>query len=135
MAMGTLYNESMLNMNASATDHAEDWETVNRVVYPIKDQDLTLPLYVIEWTRPHLTDAVFDPRVDMKKVDFGGLNKTGYQHLVNEGINQHSNTSARDIFTVDSRNELTVQSGKHVSLCTVFNAFPASYWKRWTNIS
>ena len=78
MAMGTLYNESMLNMNASATDHAEDWETVNRVVYPIKDQDLTLPLYVIEWTRPHLTDAVFDPRVDMKKVDFGGLNKTGY---------------------------------------------------------
>lgn len=135
MAMGTLYNESMLNMNASATDHAEDWETVNRVVYPIKDQDLTLPLYVIEWTRPHLTDAVFDPRVDMKKVDFGGLNKTGYQHLVNEGINQHSNTSARDIFTVDSRNELTVQSGKHVSLCTFFNAFPASYWKRWTNIS
>ena len=46
MAMGTLYNESMLNMNASATDHAEDWETVNRVVYPIKDQDLTLPLYL-----------------------------------------------------------------------------------------
>lgn len=39
---------------------AQDWETVNRVVFPLEEQDLVLPLYAIEWTRPHLTDDVFD---------------------------------------------------------------------------
>ncbi|WP_022860189.1 glycosyltransferase [Bifidobacterium magnum] len=111
------------------------WEMVNRVVFPVQDQDLIMPLYAIEWTRPRLTDAVQDPRVDMQRIDFNALNKSSFHHLINEGLNTHSNTSSADIFTVNSRRSLTVREGKHVSLCTFFNAFPASYWKRWTKVS
>lgn len=111
-----------------------EWETVNRVVFPVEDQDLTMPLYAIEWTRPHLTDQVFDPRVDMRRLDLFGMNKSGFQRLLNESLNQHSNTGTHDVFTIDSRHAMTVNEGRHVSLCTFFNAFPAGYWKRWTNV-
>ncbi|WP_239512672.1 glycosyltransferase [Bifidobacterium avesanii] len=113
---------------------APEWEVVNRVVYPVKDQDLTMPLYVVEWTRPHLTDAVFDPRVDIHRIDFQSMNPSGFQRLVNESVVPRSNVSAKGVFIVDGRNSMTVQPGRHVSLCTFFNAFPASYWKRWTRI-
>lgn len=122
--------------SAPATDPgtAPVWEVVNRVVFPVRDQDLTMPLYVVEWTRPHLTDAVFDPRVDAQRIDFSAMNPSGFQRLVNESVVPRSNVSSKDVFAVDSRTALTVQPGKHVTLCTFFNAFPAGYWKRWTRI-
>ncbi|TNY36781.1 glycosyltransferase [Thermomonospora catenispora] len=33
------------------------------------------------------------------------------------------------------RRSLTVPPGRRVSLCTYFNAFPAGYWRRWTEVS
>lgn len=119
----------------ASAPHEQQWEVVNRVVYPVRDADLTMPLYVIEWTRPHLTDAVMDPHVNRLGLDFSTMNKTDFQHLVNEGIDQHANTSSRDVFSVDDRVTLTVHPGRHVTLSTFFNAFPASYWRRWTAVS
>ncbi|MCI1219116.1 MAG: glycosyltransferase [Bifidobacterium sp.] len=123
-----------MNQPGTATS-ATTWETVNRVVYPLRDQDLTLPLYAVEWTRPHLTDDVFNPRLNMEKLQFDGMNKSDFRHLVNESVESRSVTSADDIFTIDARDTVTVRQGKHISLCTFFNAFPASYWKRWTAVS
>ena len=40
---------SMKNAGANNT-----WETVMRVVYPVKDAEQTLPLYALDWTRPHV---------------------------------------------------------------------------------
>ena len=120
---------------AQQTTQAEQWEIVNRVVFPVKDQDLTMPLYVIEWTRPHLTDATFDPRVDMRSIDFHGLNKSGFQRLVNEMSSPQTATSSNDVFHVIDRQSLEVLPGKHISACTFFNAFPAGYWKQWTNVT
>lgn len=34
-----------------------------------------------------------------------------------------------------SRTSMTVRPGQHVSFATYFNAFPASYWRRWTTVS
>jgi galactofuranosylgalactofuranosylrhamnosyl-N-acetylglucosaminyl-diphospho-decaprenol beta-1,5/1,6-galactofuranosyltransferase len=128
--------KGMLTMNESGTTSREHtWETVDRVVYPIHDQDLTLPLYAIPWVRPHLTDDVFNPRLNMEKLSFDSMNATSFRHLVNESVESHSSASTTDVFTVDDRSSLTIRPGKHVSLCTFFNAFPASYWKRWTAIS
>ena len=123
------------NNQPTAPATEQPWETVNRVVYPIHDQDLTLPLYAIEWTRPHLTDDVFNPRLDMQQLEFGAMNKTVFRHLVNESVESHAATSSNDVFTVEDRDTLTILEGRHVSLCTFFNAFPASYWKRWTLVS
>ena len=36
------------------TERMDSWETVMRVVYPVKDAEQTLPLYAIDWTRPHV---------------------------------------------------------------------------------
>lgn len=101
----------------------------------MQDQDLTMPLYAIEWTRPRLTDAVQDPRVDMQRINFAQQNSSSFRTLVNESLNLHPNTSTGDVFVVNSRISITVQPGRHVSLCTFFNAFPASYWKRWTAVT
>ncbi|NEG70477.1 glycosyltransferase [Bifidobacterium choloepi] len=120
---------------SSGVDVNAAWEVVNRVVYPVRDEDLTMPLYAIEWTRPHIPDTVQEPRIDMQAIDFGAMNKTAFERLVNEGVNPVATTSQHDVFSVADRTTLTVKPGKHVSLCTFFNAFPAAYWKRWTNIS
>lgn len=110
------------------------WEVVNRVVYPVRDQDLTMPLYVVEWTRPHLTDAALDPLAHLRGTKLDGQHPAQFQHLVNDGIRQHQQTVSRDVFTVAGRRALTVKPGKRASLCTFFNAFPASYWRRWTAV-
>ncbi|MEV7637509.1 glycosyltransferase [Pseudarthrobacter enclensis] len=34
-----------------------------------------------------------------------------------------------------SRTSMTVRPGQHISFGTYFNAFPASYWRRWTNVT
>ena len=127
------YMHTKYQSDEPATD--QRWETVHRVVYPMHDQDLTLPLYAIEWTRPHLTDDVFNPRLNMQKVPFEGMNATTFRHLVDESVEPHTSTATNDVFTVDARDQLTVRAGRHISCCTFFNAFPASYWKRWTAIS
>ena len=93
-----------------------------------------MPLYVIEWTRPHLTDATFDPRIDMRSIDFHTLNKSGFQRLVNETSSPQTATSSNDVFHVIDRQSLEVRPGRHISACTFFNAFPAGYWKQWTNV-
>ncbi|MCH4209371.1 glycosyltransferase [Bifidobacterium sp.] len=118
-----------------ATTKTQNWEAVNRVVFPLSDQDLVLPLYAIEWTRPHLTDDVFDVRLDMEKLPFDAMNNKAARKLLNESLEHHADTVGNNLFTVDARHAMTVHAGKHVSLCTFFNAFPASYWKRWTNVS
>ena len=49
-------------MAQTAVDHKAQWETVNRVVYPVKDTDLTLPLYAVNWHPSHFDANVFDER-------------------------------------------------------------------------
>lgn len=41
-----------MNQEASMknAESGNTWETVMRVVYPVKDAEQTLPLYVIDWT-------------------------------------------------------------------------------------
>lgn len=52
-------------MAQTAVDHKAQWETVNRVVYPVKDTDLTLPLYAVNWHPSHFDANVFDERDSM----------------------------------------------------------------------
>lgn len=112
---------------------ASAWETVNRVVFPVKDADLTLPLYAVEWTRPHVDAGAQDVRVNQLRVDTKHMNRRDLMHLLREGAADAS--APENSFTCVSRTKLEVQQGGHVSLCTYFNAFPASYWRRWTAVS
>ncbi len=112
---------------------APAWETVNRVVFPTKDEDLTLPLYAIEWTRPHIDAGAQDVRINQLRVDTTRMNRRDLVRLLREGTTDAS--APENSFTCLSRTELQVHRGGHASLCTYFNAFPASYWRRWTAVS
>lgn len=115
-----------------ALKDADTWETVMRVVYPIKDTEQTLPLYAIDWTRPHVAETTLDSRIDMRRLEFGSMNQSTLQRIM-----RHAGSSAGvscDSFTVLNRNTIALKKHGHMSGCTFFNAFPASYWRRWTSV-
>ncbi|WP_018142538.1 glycosyltransferase [Alloscardovia criceti] len=110
------------------------WETVSRVVFPVQDAEQTMPLYAIDWVAPHVKDATLDGRIDMLHMGVDSLNQTAFQKLIRHSGAAQAGVSSKD-FTVSGRTTLRVRPGGHVSLCTYFNAFPASYWRRWTRVS
>lgn len=112
------------------------WEDVVRIVYPVKDAELTLPLYVLDWTPAVLPETTLDSRVDMRTLEFDAMNQSSFEHLVRRGVAESGATgyAGKESFTVNSRGELRVRPGMRTSLCTYFNAFPAGYWRRWTAV-
>ena len=119
---------------SSANTSNEGWEVVNRVVYPVKDAEITMPLYVIPWHRSYLQRTVLDPRMNTRAIDINNLNLTDFKKLLADTSSHLTNVETQGVCTVLSRNSLCVDAGKHVSLCTFFNAFPASYWQHWTRV-
>lgn len=113
---------------------APQWQAVSRVVYPVLDQDLTMPLYAIEWTRPHMGEGTLDPHKDFVSLDFAQMTKTEFRELLEDTAHAQTAGSAHNVFRVNGRTSLTVLAGRHASLCTFFNAFPAGYWRRWTRV-
>lgn len=108
------------------------WETVMRVVYPVKDAEQTLPLYAIDWTRPHAAETTLDSRIDMRRLEFGSMNQSTLQRLL-RGAGSSTGVTC-DSFSITGRTSLTLNDRGHMSGCTFFNAFPASYWRRWTAV-
>lgn len=113
---------------------APQWQAVSRVVYPVLDQDLTMPLYAIEWTRPHMGEGTLDPHKDFVSLDFAQMTKTEFRSLLEDTAHAQPADGAHNVFRVNGRASLTVLAGRHASLCTFFNAFPAGYWRRWTRV-
>ena len=66
-------------MAQTAVDHKAQWETVNRVVYPVKDTDLTLPLYAVNWHPYHFDANVFDERDSMMSVNLNAVSRSDFQ--------------------------------------------------------
>ncbi|PKU93756.1 glycosyltransferase [Bifidobacterium pseudolongum] len=113
---------------------APQWQAVSRVVYPVLDQDLTMPLYAVEWTRPHMGEGTLDPHKDFVSLDFAQMTKTEFRSLLEDTAHAQPADGAHNMFRVNGRASLTVLAGRHASLCTFFNAFPAGYWRRWTRV-
>lgn len=106
----------------TAVPGAVDWEVVDRVVFPMEDRNAILPLYAIEWTQPRMSRDEIDPFDDFYNIDFGAMNSSEAARLVNTSVRPAANVGS-DVFTINSRSEICVHSGKTISLCTYFNAF------------
>ena len=120
------------NNSLEDTGLRQAWETVMRVVYPIKDAEQTLPLYAIDWTRPHIAKTTLDARIDTRQVSLESMNQSTLQRMIrNSGF---SNEVSCNEFDVKGRTSIALKNHGHVSCCTFFNAFPASYWRRWTGV-
>ena len=72
-----------------------------------------------------------DAALDADKYEIGGTKAA--KDLNNAAIRQATSTG-RSIHPeqIESRTALRVRSGERLSFGTYFNAFPASYWRRWT---
>ncbi|WP_082618476.1 glycosyltransferase [Oerskovia sp. Root22] len=107
-----------MTTHANAAAHREtDRRVVHRVVLPL-DRDLdVLPLYVD-----------FDPA-------HGAVHTADPSEPVAEGAERPLPQRAEiDPEIVTGRHEVTLTAGERVSFGTYFNAFPASYWRRWTTV-
>ncbi|MDF7666162.1 glycosyltransferase [Bifidobacterium sp. ESL0745] len=121
-------------MGQESSAHKQ-WETVNRVVFPVDDQESVMPLYAVRWTRPHVPESVFDGVSQLKRADVDALNAIGFDETMREAT-ADAGAAGDELsdFTVLSRRSASLEPGAHISFCTYFNAFPASYWQRWTNV-
>ncbi|MDN4162283.1 glycosyltransferase [Nocardioides abyssi] len=97
---------------------------LQRQILPLDRDSDVLALYV-------------DPeeaRLDADKYEVGG--NSSAKALNNAAIRQSTSTG-RSLHPdqIESRTALRVKSGERLSFGTYFNAFPASYWRRWTVVT
>jgi galactofuranosylgalactofuranosylrhamnosyl-N-acetylglucosaminyl-diphospho-decaprenol beta-1,5/1,6-galactofuranosyltransferase len=75
-----------------------------------------------------------EARLDADKYEIGG--NRAAKDLNNAAIRQSTSTGANiHPDQIESRTALRVRSGEKLSFGTYFNAFPASYWRRWTIVT
>lgn len=90
---------------------------IQRVIFPSPESPDTLPLYVDEAATFHtLTEPT---SADLRKATESATIAT-------------VDSNAREM--VQSRRSLQLPAGGYISLASYFNAFPASYWRRWTSL-
>jgi galactofuranosylgalactofuranosylrhamnosyl-N-acetylglucosaminyl-diphospho-decaprenol beta-1,5/1,6-galactofuranosyltransferase len=94
---------------------------LQRQILPLDRDFDVMPLYV-------------DPeeaKLDADRYAIGG--NRGAKDLNNAAIRQSTSTGTTiHPDQIASRTDLRVRSGERLSFGTYFNAFPASYWRRWT---
>ncbi len=103
--------------NSAAVEESKQWRTLQRVILPKQSQMDTAPLYM----------------------DTG--NATGV-HVPTSGVGRTEQSTqlvsgpGKEVHVEDflSRYSTAVRPGERVSFGTYFNAFPASYWRRWTTV-
>ena len=75
-----------------------------------------------------------ETRLDADRYAIGGSQAA--KDLNNAAIRQSTSTGAAiHPDQIESRTALRVKSGERLSFGTYFNAFPASYWRRWSVVN
>lgn len=97
------------------------WHLAAHVVLPAHTDPELLPLYVEYGNRSARIDDKYDRNVR------GWGDYKGVEATERAGSEQR-------IEDVLGRSSLRVRAGERASFATYFNAFPASYWRRWTGV-
>jgi galactofuranosylgalactofuranosylrhamnosyl-N-acetylglucosaminyl-diphospho-decaprenol beta-1,5/1,6-galactofuranosyltransferase len=98
------------------------WREIQRVVLPGSGQEDVVPLYV---------DAGSSHGVRLVEDDTLYRKPRRLDEKLNLVSSQPAEAHYEDFL---SRESMAVRPGQHVSFGTYFNAFPASYWRRWTSV-
>lgn len=108
--------------STTAAPESQPWRTLQRVILPAGSQVDTLPLYVDAGSAGGIRLRENDELARSPKLPEDKL-----QLFSSGGPSAHFD----DIL---SRRSMNVRPGEQVSFGTYFNAFPASYWRRWTDV-
>ncbi len=106
----------------SAADLTGDWTRIQRVILPSADQTDTIPLYV---------DAGPASGIRLRENDELARSPKLPEDKLQMFSSGGSEARFEDLLT---RQSMRVRSGEQISFGTYFNAFPASYWRRWTSV-
>lgn len=104
-----------------------DRRVVHRLVFPVDSDPMALPLYVdtrTAFSNPQAAHAAV--RDDRER--FGAKTTRERTHSKAMG------SSARRWLPSVNRHSATVAAQAVVSFATYFNAFPAAYWRQWTDV-
>lgn len=95
------------------------WQVLQRVILPSESNLDTAPLYI---------DTGSALSIQLNTMD-GSVS--------NERASSSSFSNAKQIHAEDfrSRHSTLVRRGERVSFASYFNAFPASYWRKWTTVN
>lgn len=108
--------------STTAAPESQQWRTLQRVILPTDSQVDTLPLYV---------DAGSASGIRLREND----ELARSPKLPEDKLQLFSSGAAGAHFDdILSRRSMNVRPGEQVSFGTYFNAFPASYWRRWTDV-
>ncbi len=106
----------------SAVEATTEWARIQRVILPSADQTDTIPLYV---------DAGPASGIRLREND----ELARAPKLPEDKLQMFSSGSRQARFEdLLSRQSMRVRPGEEISFGTYFNAFPASYWRRWTSV-
>lgn len=105
----------MSTATTEKTTQQREWETLQRVILPGERGLETLPLYMDSGTASGASAGTNDS-----------------QNAGAEGASSQARSAHAD--DVVSRTSSQVRSGERISFATYFNAFAASYWRRWTSV-
>ncbi|WP_427018634.1 glycosyltransferase [Pseudarthrobacter sp. P1] len=106
----------------SAAESGTEWAVLQRVILPTESAVDTLPLYV---------DASSASGIRLREND----ELARAPKLPEDKLAMFSSGGPGVHFDdVVSRRSMNVRAGEQVSFGTYFNAFPASYWRRWTDV-
>jgi galactofuranosylgalactofuranosylrhamnosyl-N-acetylglucosaminyl-diphospho-decaprenol beta-1,5/1,6-galactofuranosyltransferase len=104
------------------TTHSNDgetrWDTLQRVILPNSSQMDTVPLYMDMGTATGIQLPTVGDR----------------DNTASKPRTISSPTKEAHVEDFLSRFSTSVRSGERVSFGSYFNAFPASYWRRWTSV-
>jgi galactofuranosylgalactofuranosylrhamnosyl-N-acetylglucosaminyl-diphospho-decaprenol beta-1,5/1,6-galactofuranosyltransferase len=106
----------------SAADGTTAWATIQRVILPSADQPDTVSLYADAGTASGIRLRENDELARTPKLPEDKL------QMFSSGSQQ---AHFEDLLT---RHSMRVRSGEQISFGTYFNAFAASYWRRWTSV-
>lgn len=118
----------MTTKTATAPDQqdVQDYETVHRVVFPTNEDPTLLPLYV-DW------GVVISPR-GITMDDFTGSRVRGEVLTALALDKRLDDAELPKTRLIDvERRSATIPAAERASFATYFNAFPAAYWRQWTN--
>jgi galactofuranosylgalactofuranosylrhamnosyl-N-acetylglucosaminyl-diphospho-decaprenol beta-1,5/1,6-galactofuranosyltransferase len=122
---------------SSAGDAGKTLRTLQRVVFPGDDLDV-VPLYV----ETQMDRGASELAAEMAAEELTGRKVTGGTSTASAAVGE-AQSSVRFgadvpgflIEQVGPGRSAVISAGRRVSFATYFNAFPASYWRRWTTVS
>ncbi|MEX3609563.1 glycosyltransferase [Rothia sp. LK2588] len=111
------------------TAEIKNLKTLQRVIFPEREQMDTVALYV---------DSGIATGVQLNTMNGAlGSPNTGRDDDKSETAGTTSGGSSAETHAEDfiDRRSTLIRPGSRLSFATYFNAFPASYWKRWTHLT